>query len=396
MFKKAADLGTIAVHAGDNVPSTNRPKVEPIFQTSVFTFDDLDDLDRVQSGEAPGFVYTRFGNPNQRAFEKAVAELEGAADGLACASGMGAIMAALLGQMGAGDHLVITRDMYGGTYALVYSELKRLGIEITRVDFTDLRAVEAAVTARTKVLFAEVMSNPTLNLTDVGAISEIAERHGIRLIVDNTFASPWLVRPIELGAHAVVHSATKYLGGHSDVTAGVLVGPEEIVAPARRVMVNLGASLSPFEAWLTLRGIRTLHLRMERHCANGRALAEFLVGHPRVNRVNYPGLPDFPQRGLAERMLPRGCGGMLSFEVKGGLSAANRVIGNLRLARFAPSLAGVATTTSHPVRTSHKFIPEHEREAMGVTDGLIRVSVGIEGAGDIIDDFRQALDFPGS
>ena len=392
MSKKNTDLGTIAVHAGEGAASANQPKVGPIFQTSVFTFDDLEDLERVQSGDAPGFVYTRFGNPNQRALEEAVAELEGAGDGLACASGMGAIMAALLGQLSAGDHLVITRDMYGGTYALVYSELNRLGIEITRVDFTDPDAVEAALTPRTRALFAETISNPTLNLTDVRAIAETAARHGVKLIVDNTFASPWLVRPIELGAGAVVHSATKYLGGHSDVTAGVLVGSEEIVTPARRVMANLGASLSPFEAWLTLRGIRTLHLRLERHCANAQALAEFLAGHPRVNRVNYPGLPDFRQRELAARMLPRGCGGMLSFEVKGGLRAANQVIRNLRLARFAPSLAGVSTTTSHPVRTSHKFIPEDEREAMGVTDGLIRVSTGIEGAGDIIEDFRQVLD----
>lgn len=391
--EKPTSVSTIAVHGGDDVQAANPPKVAPIYQSSVFVFDDLDHLARFQEGSEPGtYIYTRLGNPNPAALEELVAQLEGAPEGVASASGLGAISAALLGQLSAGDHLIVTHEMYGGTYSLIFNELQRLGIRITSANFTDLDTVERAIRPETRVFYVETMSNPTLTLTDIEAVANLARRHGIKVIVDNTFASPYLIRPLSLGAHAVVHSATKFLGGHSDLTAGVVAGDKDITGPARRVMTNFGSCLSPFEAWLAVRGIRTLHLRMERHCQNAMLLAKFLHGHPNVLRVYYPGLPDFPQRELAQRLLPKGFGGMLSFDVRGGLAAANRVMGNLRLAKFAPSLAGVATTTSHPAKTSHKYLPEEERLALGITDGMIRVSVGIEEASDIIDDFRRALE----
>ncbi|HYF91189.1 MAG TPA: aminotransferase class I/II-fold pyridoxal phosphate-dependent enzyme [Symbiobacteriaceae bacterium] len=379
------EIGTRAAHAGRQVvPSLTRPVAMPIYQTSVYAFPDLDLVEAVQSGKTKAYLYARNGQPNAEALEAAYAELEGGEAAVSAATGMGAIFAVLFAMLEPGAHAVISRDIYGATFALFEQELSRYQIQRTYVDASDLAAVEAAMRPETKILYAESISNPTVQVADLPGLAAICRRHGVKLVVDNTFASPFVMRPLEHGADVVISSATKFLGGHSDLMAGVAAGPKAVMDAVRRTLVLNGAMLDPFAAWLTLRGIKTLHLRVERQCANALALAQFLARHPAVERVHYPGLQ-------GHALLPNGAGAMLSFIVRGGLAGANRVIRGLQLAEFVPSLGDVTTTVSHPVLTSHRAMSAPQREALGITEGLIRASVGVEAEADIIADFAAAL-----
>lgn len=392
-MRKDLDARTRAAHAGSDtpVPVSPRPAVPPIYQSSVFVYDDLEQVDAIQEGRQEGFLYTRLANPGQRGFELALANIEGAEDAACMASGMGAITASLVSLVSAGEHIVASHELYGGTYGLLTNELARLGVATTFVDPANPAAVKQAFTPDTRVLYLETISNPTVRVTDIEALSAIAHRHRATVLVDNTFASPYLAHPLEWGADLSIHSATKYISGHSTLTGGAVVGSAEKVARVRKTAVTLGATLSPFDAWLAVMGLKTLAIRMERSSANALELARYLQDHRAVKHVNYPGLPQDPLHTLASRMMPRGFGGMLSFDVAGGPQGAARVMAGLKLCHIVPSLAGVTTTTSHPAKTSHRSMPPERRAALGISESLVRVSTGVEHAGDIIADFEQAL-----
>ncbi|ACO80506.1 Cystathionine gamma-synthase [Azotobacter vinelandii CA] len=394
MFKIPQGFSTRAVHAGNEIDRqmVTHAKTLPIYQTSVFVYDSLAQVDDFLAGNPDNYMYTRIGNPNPAALEALILALEGGEAALFGASGMAAIGAALLGNLEAGDHLIASRELYGTTQSLIEKELGRLGIASSLVDIGDLAAVEAAIGPRTRLIYTETASNPLVRVSDVPALATLAKKHGLKLLVDNTFLSPALFRPLDHGADLVLHSTTKYLNGHSDATGGILAGDAEWVERARRFQINAGGSASPFEAWLTLRGAKTLALRMQAHSRNAQALAEALEAHPKVLRVHYPGLPSHPDHALARRLFPDGCSGMLSFTLDGGLAEVDRLIRALRLAVFAPSLAGVATSISHPGKTSHRALAPEVLAALDIHDGTVRVSVGIEEAGDIVDDFVQALE----
>ncbi|WP_263145841.1 PLP-dependent aspartate aminotransferase family protein [Pseudomonas sp. RIT-PI-AD] len=387
-------VSTRAVHSGNDVDRhmVTRAKSLPIYETSVFVYDSLEQVDDFLAGNPDNYMYTRLGNPNQAALEALIRDLEGGEAALFSASGMASVSAALLGRLSAGDHLVASRELYGTTQSLIEKELSRFGIEATLVDIGDLAAVAAAITPRTRLIYTETASNPLVRVSDVPALADLAHRHGVKLLVDNTFLSPALYQPLADGADLVLHSTTKYLNGHSDATGGILVGDAQWIAEARRFQINAGGSASPFEAWLTFRGAKTLGLRMRAHSANAQALAEALEAHPRVAKVHYPGLPSHPDHALARRLFPKGCSGMLAFTLHGGLKQVDGLIRALRHTAFAPSLAGVASSITHPGKTSHRALSADTLSQLDIHDGTIRVSVGIEDAEDILAEFRQALD----
>ena len=382
---------TQAVQAGKGTtwPKT-RPTVLPIYQTSVFSFESLQEVDMAFSGEEDTFVYSRYGNPSLNVLEQTIAGLESAQSALVASSGMAAITSAIMGLCSQGDHIIATQDLYGGTQVLLSRDLKRFGIEVSFVDMTNLSRVEEKIGSNTKLIFAETISNPLMKLVDFGALASLKRGYGIDLVVDNTFASPILCRPLEQGADMVIESLTKYINGHSDVTGGVLAGRKEHIDRIRPLHINMGGVPSPFDSWLIMRGVKTLPLRIRQHSQNALELAVFLASQPRVTRVHYPGLPGHPQHALAKSQLSA-FGGMLSFVVKGGRYEADQVIKKLKLAEFVPSLAGITTTISHPAKTSHRGLSLSERARLGIDDGLIRVSVGLEDPADICKDFEQAL-----
>ncbi len=391
-------FATRAARGAPPPQSASRPLTPAVHLANVYVFQDLDQVDAVWDGREAGYVYGRFGTPNHAMLEETLAALEGGESGLVVASGMGALSAFLLGALRPGDHLVAGQDLYGATTALLREQAERWGIRVSFVDATEVAAVEAAITETTRAVFVEAISNPLLRLADLPGLGALARRRGLALLVDSTFASPALLRPIEHGATAVHHSATKYLSGHGDVTAGVLVGSRQLIDGARAQAVRVGLNLGPFDAWLALRGVRTLALRMERHSANALALARFLEERPEVERVHYPGLPDHPQHALARTLLPNGFGGMLSFELAGGAPAIRRFFGALASGpgspgpeasiAFAPSFGDVTTTWSYPARTSHRPLSEDERAKLGIGAGLVRLSVGIED----VEDLKESLD----
>lgn len=385
-------LETAAAHVGEGVVSAaTRPVSMPIYQTSVFAFPDLDTVEAVYTGGSDAFLYSRMAHPNGGALEEAMAELEGGEAGLAAASGMAVIHNVLSSLLGPGDHAVVTAECYGGTYALFEHYLRRYGVTVTYVATAVAGTVAEAIHPSTRVVYVESIANPTTRVADVPALAKLCQERGLTLVVDNTFATPYLFRPLAHGAHVSLSSATKFLAGHSDVTAGVAAGSREYIAGARSHQVITGATIDPFAAWLTLRGIKTLAVRVRRHSANALQLARFLAGHPRVEKVHYPGLESHPDHALAGKLLPLGSGGMLSFVVEGGMAAANRFIRALKLCQFVPSLGDVGTTVSHPALTSHRAMTEEARVRLGITGGMVRVSVGIEAPDDILADFEQAL-----
>jgi methionine-gamma-lyase len=385
-------FGTRAVHGVRGPAPAEPPLAVPIWQTSTFSFDDAEHYAHTLRQPREGFVYTRYENPTSAALEATVADLEGAAQGMATASGMGAISAVLLSLAGAGDHLVAQRALYGGTYSLLTSVAARLGIEVSLVDVADPAAVEAALRPTTRALYAETIANPTMTVADLPALAGVAGAAGVPLVVDNTVASPYLCRPIEHGAAVVVHSATKYLGGHADVVGGLaLFADPGQHQRAWQTMIDLGASPDPFASWLVLRGVKTLSLRMRQHEANAAALAGLLAGHPKVTRVHWPGLPGHPNHEVARRVLD-GFGGFLAFDLAGGRGAGRRFIEATRLALLAPSLGGPETLVSHPASTTHRQLDAAALAAAGIGEGMVRVSCGLEDADDLIADFTDALE----
>ena len=392
-------LATRAARAAAAPRSASTPLVPPIHLANVYVFEGMEQVDSVWEGREAGYVYGRFGTPNHTVLEETVAALEGGEHALVTASGMGALSAFLLGGLQPGDHLVAGQDLYGATTALLREQAARWGVVVTFADATEPAAVEAALTDATRGILVEAISNPVLRLADLPGLAAVARRRGLDLLVDSTFASPALLRPLEHGATAVHHSATKYLSGHGDVTAGVLVGTRTLVEAARAQTVRVGLNLGPFDAWLTLRGVRTLALRMERHSANALVLARFLASRREVVRVHYPGLPEHPQHALARSLLPDGFGGMLSFELETGAAGVERLFaalggessGREALISFAPSFGDVTTTWSYPARTSHRTLAADERAKLGIGPGLVRLSVGIEDVEDLKETLDRAL-----
>jgi cystathionine beta-lyase/cystathionine gamma-synthase len=388
------NISTDCAHAGEEqLDSASTPSVMPIYQTSVYNFEDLEAIDDVSDGRRPGFIYGRYGLPNHVALETIAAKLEKADGAIALASGMGSIAGALWTLLAAGDELVVANDSYGGTLSLAARDFPRLGIATRFVSTTNLSSIDAALTGKTKVLAVETLSNPLWNVIDVAAVAELCHRKGVKLLVDNTVATPYLICPLTLGADVVVQSATKFLAGHHDVTAGLLFGDKEFISRAREVAIRTGAFLAPLDAWLTVRGIKTFALRMERICANALRVATFLENHPKIRRVYYPGLQSHIQNDIVRRTMKGLGGGMMSFEVDGDGKAVNDFIKGLRLIRLVPSLGGVTTTLSHPAKTSHRSLTPEQRRAVGISDTLLRLSVGIEGPDDIVDELERALKF---
>ncbi|HXJ84824.1 MAG TPA: PLP-dependent aspartate aminotransferase family protein [Candidatus Methylomirabilis sp.] len=382
---------TLAARGGRDVPSASRPLIAPIYQTNVYVFEDMDAVESVWEGKRPGFVYGRYGTANHGMLEDLVAHLEGAEAAVACASGMGATTALLLGLFEAGDHLVAARDLYGSTSAFLRDEGRRLGVDTEFVDTTDATALLGALRPQTRAVFVEALSNPLLRLVDLPAIAPELSRRGIELIVDSSLASPAVFRPISYGATVVLHSLTKFISGHGDVTGGLVLGRAETMARVRNAMIRAGLNLGPFDAWLSTRGARTLAVRLERQSATALRLARFLEGHAAVARVHYPGLLSHPQHLLARRLMPRLQGAMLSFDLAGGALGVERFMARAQLLEFAPSFGDVATTWTYPARTSHRRVSEEEQAAMGIGPGLIRVSVGLEDPDDLIADLGAAL-----
>lgn len=387
------DFSTRAIHAGYE-KNEHGALATPIYQTSTFIFDSAEQGGRRFALEEEGYIYTRLGNPTTTQLEAKIANLEGGEAALATASGMGAITSAIWSNVEAGDHIVAAKTLYGCTFAYLNHGLSRFGVEVTFVDTSDPENVRKAMKDNTKIVYLETPANPNMLISDIEAISNIAhEKEGCIVIVDNTYNTPYLQRPLELGADLVVHSATKYLNGHGDVIAGFVVGSEELVSQARLFGVKdmTGAVLSPFDSYLILRGMKTLNLRMERHCENAQKVAEFVESHPAVEVVYYPGLKSFPQYELAKRQMKLP-GAMMAFELKGGLEAGRQLMNTVELCTLAVSLGDCETLIQHPASMTHSPYTPEERAASGISEGLVRLSVGLEAAEDIIQDLKEALD----
>jgi methionine-gamma-lyase len=388
---KQMALETQAIHAGQHVDPATGAVAPPLIQTSTFAFESCAQGAARFAGEEAGFIYTRMGNPTIARLEEAVATLEGGFGGLATGSGMAALNTCLFALLSKGDHVVGTASVYGPSRVVIERDWKRFGVEATFVDTADLDAVRGALREGTKLVFVETPANPTIAITDIAAVAGIAHAAGALLVVDNTFASPILQRPLALGADVVFHSMTKFLNGHADVVAGMIVtATKELHERIRKAHWYLGACMDPHQAWLVLRGIKTLAMRVRTSQENAREVAAFLEGHPKVEWVRYPGLKSHPQHDLAARQMV-GPGALISFEVKGGYEAGSRLLDNVRLMTLAVSLGGIETLIQHPASMTHAAMPRAERIEAGITDGLVRVSVGCEGVEDLIADFEQSL-----
>jgi methionine-gamma-lyase len=385
-------FSTRAIRAASRVPDAPQAPVNvPIYQSSTFEVASAAELAELLEFRRPGHSYTRYSNPTHAALEGALAELEGGETAIVTASGMAAIHASLASLVGPGDEVLAPRALYGGTYAILTGLLAGFGVRARFVPMTDASAVAEALTDRTKVLWAETIANPTTDVADLAALAEVAHARGLALVVDNTFASPYLANPLALGADLVVHSLTKYVGGHSDLVGGAIIGSGTRIAPARHVLINAGGNAQPLEAFLALRGLKTLALRMERHSATALAVARALEGAPGVARVLYPGLGSHPQHALAMRELRGGmAGGMMAIDLAGGRDAGERFLDRLQVAVHATSLGSVETLCSHPASSSHRQLGEEELAAAGLTPGLVRVSIGLEDADDLIEDLAAA------
>ena len=390
-FLKKASLATQIVRKASHIETGDvKPHVVPIFQTTNFEYQDVDEALAIFRGERPGYIYTRYSNPTIDHFVRLVALLENAEDGVAMASGMAAITHSLLAFLQPGDEIIASSMIYGGTLSWMRDQLAALKIKAHFIDITDLNAVNKAINQNTRMIFTEVLGNPTLPIADVPALAELAESSRVLLMIDNTFSPPPIVQPLTLGADIVMHSATKYLGGHGDLVGGVVVSKRELVEKIRKSTIMYGGVFTPFNAWLAIRGMRTLALRVERQCSNADQIAAFLAQHPNVARVYYPGLPGHPQHQLAKKLLTAN-GAMLAFEVSGGMQGGRTVMSSVQICNFTVSLGEVDTLIIHPASTSHVGLSPENRQALGITDGLLRLSVGIENVDDLIADLDQAL-----
>lgn len=380
---------TLAIHAGEDRVRVGGPVGVSIARTSNFTFESTEVMKLLAEGKSSAYIYTRLGNPTLTIAEEKIAALEGAEAAVVTASGAAAISSALLALLKAGDEVIVTRQLYGGSYVLMRDILPRYGIVVRYVD-TDLHGIEGLVNPRTKVLYVETPTNPTLRLVDLQKAAAFAKEWDLVSMVDSTFASPVLQKPIEMGFNLVLHSASKYLAGHSDVIAGAVAGSAGLIRLVRQNVIHLGGSMDPEAAFLLIRGLKTLDLRVERHCESAMKVAKFLAKHPKVARVHYPGLPSHPDHKLAKRQM-RGFGGMLAFDMKGGLAAARRFCDRVEVFLLAASLGGVESLVVLPIYTSHNKMSAEELHAAGVAQGTVRMSVGIENPEDLIEDLRQAL-----
>ena len=389
-MKRRTSDATSCVHAGEDRHGKAGPLTTPVVQTSVFVIPGLDELRRYAQGDRDFYLYSRYGNPTVKATEDKIAALEGAEAAVLTASGMSAEMIFALAVCQAGDEILSMLDIYGGTVRLFEDVLARCGIKTRFIPYYDLQKAERYFTNKTRMLFLETPTNPTLRCADIAALAAIAHRHKACVVVDNTFATPILQKPLELGADIVMHSATKYLGGHSDVTAGVLAGSKKWMDRARELMILTGGCLDPGCAYLLLRGLKTLELRVERACRNAALIADALQRHPRVSHVHYPGLPGHADHELATRQM-KDYGMMVSFELRGGEAAVDRFIKRLRIWYLATSLGGVESILSYPVLSSHIGLSARRLKLLGVTPSTVRLSVGVEDAGDLIADLETAL-----
>ncbi|UJD03808.1 aminotransferase class I/II-fold pyridoxal phosphate-dependent enzyme [Streptococcus infantis] len=416
---------TLQLHAGQVVDATTKSRAVPIYQTTSFVFDDTQEGAELFALQKPGNIYTRITNPTTSAFEERIAALEGGVGALATASGMAAITYTILALAHAGDHVVAASTIYGGTFNLLKETLPRYGITTTFVDIDNLEEVEAAIKVNTKLVLIETLGNPVINIPDIEKIAEIAHKHQIPLVADNTFATPYLINVFSHGVDIAVHSATKFIGGHGTTIGGVIVDSgkfdwaasgkfpqlvEEdpsyhnisytrdvgaaafIVAARVQLLRDMGAALSPFNSFLLLQGLETLSLRVERHVQNAEKIVDFLVNHPKVENVNYPKLPDSPYHALAEKYLPKGVGSIFTFHVKGGEAEARKVIDNLEIFSNLANVADAKSLVVHPATTTHAQLSDSDLEAAGVTKNQIRLSIGLENVDDLIEDLRLALE----
>lgn len=389
---KKMGYDTKIVHAGQHLDPATGALSTPIYQTSTFVFNSAEQGAARFAGEEKGYIYTRLGNPTEEQLEEKVAILEGGEAAIATASGMAAIAAPIWTLCKAGDHIVASDTLYGCTFALLSEQMERFGIEVTFVHAKDTENIRKAMKKNTKLVYIETPANPTLDIIDIEKSAKIAHENGAVLMVDNTFMSPYGQRPIELGADIVIHSATKYINGHGDVIAGIVIGKKEFIDQVRFVGIKdiTGACISPFNAWLIIRGLKTLGVRMERHCENAMKVARFLEKHPMVENVVYPGLESHPQHELAKKQMNI-FGAMISFEVKGGVEAGRQLMNNVELCSLAVSLGDTETLIEHPASMTHSPVPAEERLKAGITDGLVRLSVGLENPEDIMADLDQAF-----
>ncbi len=390
MIGKGKGFSTKSVHGGEERDPSTGAVSTPIYETSVFAFSSTNELVDVVGEKKDGYVYTRFANPTVRSVERKMSELESTEDAAAFASGMAAISTTILTLVSSGDHVVSTRDLYGGTLGFFKNVLVKFGVGVSLVDTVHLGEMRSAIQKNTKVLFAETPTNPTLKIVDLPSVAKLAKKYGLTTVVDSTFASPYNLRPVESGIDIVVHSATKYLGGHNDVTSGVVCGNRSFIRKLREMRKPLGGTLDPHAAWLVLRGLKTLGLRMEKHNSNGLDVAMYLEKHPKVKKVYYPGLPSHPQHLIAEQQM-KGFGGVVGFEIDGDLGATMKFVESLKLCAMAPTLGGTETLVTQPVTSSHYSVGADERKKMGITDQLVRLSLGIEDSEDIIADLGQAF-----
>ncbi|HFB61727.1 MAG TPA: aminotransferase class I/II-fold pyridoxal phosphate-dependent enzyme [Bacteroidetes bacterium] len=390
MDTKKAGFNSKLIHAG-GIEDPMGSAVTPIYQTSTFRFKNADHGARCFSGEEKGYIYTRLGNPTIEDLENTLAELENGYAAVVTASGMAAVNNVYLAFLGSGDHMVSHNSVYGPSRGVMEKLYPKLGVESTYVDCTNLENIEKAIRPNSKLLYLETPANPTMGITDIAAAAEIAHKHGMLVCVDNTFSSPYLQKPLDLGADIVLHSMTKFINGHADIVGGcVVTKTKELFGEVAYVMKNVGFNMDPHQAWLTRRGLKTLSIRIERAQANAMKVAGFLENHPKIDWILYPGLKSHPQYELAKKQMA-GPGAMMSFGVKGGLKAGKTVMDNVHLALLAVSLGGIETLIQHPASMTHSKLSSEERLEAGITDGLVRLSVGIEDADDIIADLDHAL-----
>ncbi|KIC24865.1 MULTISPECIES: methionine gamma-lyase [unclassified Leisingera] len=394
-MKTSGGFATRAIHHAYDPQDNEGALTPPLHLTSTFTFETAEAGGEMFAGERQGHIYSRISNPTCDLLEQRIATLEGAEAGLALSSGMGAITAVLWTLLSPGDEVIVDKTLYGCTFAFMRHGLAKWGVTITHVDMTDMENLRAAVSDKTRVVYFETPANPNMRLVDIAAASEIAHAAGAQVVVDNTYATPYLTRPLELGADIVLHSATKYLGGHGDVVAGLVAGTAEQIAEIRLVGMKdmTGAVMAPFNAMLILRGLKTLALRMDRHCASAVTVADYLAAHPAVKSVSFPGHESFAQADVAKRQMAQP-GAMIAFEVEGGLQGGIAFMNGLQMIQRAVSLGDAETLIQHPASMTHSTYTPEERAEHGISDGLIRLSVGLEDVADILADLEQALPAP--
>ncbi len=383
-------FNTKLIHAGAFENEFGSATV-PIYQTSTFKFKNAQHGADCFSGKSDGYIYTRIGNPTIRAFEKNIAELENGYDGIATSSGMGAVSSVYMALLGAGTHIISSDAVYGPARGILEQDFSRFNVNASFVNTTNTENILKAILPNTKVLYIETPANPTMDLTDIAACANIAKEHGLILVIDNTFSSPYLQKPLDLGADVVLHSITKFINGHADIVGGVIVTKEEkIYKQIRHCMAYLGCNMDPTQAFMALRGVKTLAIRMERSQENAMQVAEFLANHPKIAWIKYPGLKTHPQHELAKKQM-KGFGAVMSFGLKGGYEAGEKLMNNVHLALLAVSLGGVETLIQHPASMTHAAVSKENKLAAGITDDLVRFSVGIEDVNDIIEDLKNGL-----